>query len=786
MGRTSFRILTFLAIALSVTLVITACGGDDATAAAAEEIYTVAKGNIRTSVSSSGSVSFPNQKTLTFGSPGTVSKVLVLEGARVTKDQILAEIDLADVQMAVTKAETTLLSAQQALDDAKKTNGALDLAKAQEAVATAKLQMKTAQDALDDARGTGYQTELRLKQEALANAQTLLQQAKDALDKAKVPYTDQDIAKQKEAVATAIQAVQLAQDAATTAKKPYTAEEIASAAAALDQAKQSLGNTLTSQTITEATQTRLVREASDLLETRRRAYRAAWTAAGFGIPEVDIFLSPVEIYQKHPATAPTLTDVTTLWNNLIIARDGLESAKATQTSSVTSAQRSLTSAQDAVRTSQTNYDKLAAGSDSLDLATKQAKITTAQETLKFAQENLTKMLAGADALDVALKQAKISSAEVTLRVAQENLAKIRSGPASEDIAVKEAKIITAKASLQDADEKLAIVKKGPDAITLNLRVTQVNEAQTSLQAAKDKLALAQIKAPYDGVVNAVNVKVGDTISAATAALLIVDISQAEVQAVVDEADVLNIREGLPVQVTLNQAAGVSIAGTVRFISILPNRQQGIVSYNIKIALTVPAIGQGAGGAGQTPGAGRPGGPGGTGGAGGNQGGGAQPGAGQGGAPGGQRPGAGAAQGALATAVASGSAGAFGGRGAALAQGGVNPLSLLRDGLSVQSTIVVSQATDVIVVPSRALSGNVANRIVKVIKADGAREERSVQTGLTDGTNTQIVSGLEEGEKVAVPARGSGQRTTTGAQGNQPIGGQGGGIFIQQPGAPAPR
>jgi macrolide-specific efflux system membrane fusion protein len=90
-------------------------------------------------------------------------------------------------------------------------------------------------------------------------------------------------------------------------------------------------------------------------------------------------------------------------------------------------------------------------------------------------------------------------------------------------------------------------------------------------------------------------------------------------------------------------------------------------------------------------------------------------------------------------------------------------------------------SDVVVVPARALSGSAANRIVKVIKVDGTREERPVQTGLTDSSNTQIVSGLEEGEKIAVPPRGAGQRTTTNP-GNQPFGvpAPGGGqIFIQR-------
>jgi len=38
----------------------------------------------------------------------------------------------------------------------------------------------------------------------------------------------------------------------------------------------------------------------------------------------------------------------------------------------------------------------------------------------------------------------------------------------------------------------------------------------------------------------------------------------------------------------------------------------------------------------------------------------------------------------------------------------------------------------------------------VVLVDGQQEERQITLGLSDGINTEVLSGLEEGEKVVVP------------------------------------
>ncbi|MEW5720166.1 MAG: efflux transporter periplasmic adaptor subunit, partial [Chloroflexota bacterium] len=63
------------------------------------------------------------------------------------------------------------------------------------------------------------------------------------------------------------------------------------------------------------------------------------------------------------------------------------------------------------------------------------------------------------------------------------------------------------------------------------------------------------------------------------------------------------------------------------------------------------------------------------------------------------------------------------------------------------------------VPNSALLPKGAGRAVQVRDAEGQKpREVDVQIGLTDGVNTEIVSGLKEGDKVIAapfPKRGTG-------------------------------
>ncbi len=72
---------------------------------------------------------------------------------------------------------------------------------------------------------------------------------------------------------------------------------------------------------------------------------------------------------------------------------------------------------------------------------------------------------------------------------------------------------------------------------------------------------------------------------------------------------------------------------------------------------------------------------------------------------------------------------------------------LKGGMSATADIVITERSDVLLVPSRAIGeDSQGNPVVKVM-VGGQIEERAVVIGMSDGSQTEVVSGLDEGEVV---------------------------------------
>ena len=79
----------------------------------------------------------------------------------------------------------------------------------------------------------------------------------------------------------------------------------------------------------------------------------------------------------------------------------------------------------------------------------------------------------------------------------------------------------------------------------------------------------------------------------------------------------------------------------------------------------------------------------------------------------------------------------------------DPVAGLRDGMSATAEIIIERRDDVLSIPNRAIRGTLENPMVLVL-VDGQQEEREITLGLTDGINTEVLSGLQEGEEVVLP------------------------------------
>jgi RND family efflux transporter MFP subunit len=98
---------------------------------------------------------------------------------------------------------------------------------------------------------------------------------------------------------------------------------------------------------------------------------------------------------------------------------------------------------------------------------------------------------------------------------------------------------------------------------------------------------------------------------------------------------------------------------------------------------------------------------------------------------------------------------------------------LRAGMSTNVSITVAQATNILVVPTSALSGSNGNYGVRVLAANNTVSAVPVEVGLVTTSGAEITSGLSEGQTVVTGTVSN--QTTTPATTNNRGGGFGGGL-----------
>jgi len=109
-------------------------------------------------------------------------------------------------------------------------------------------------------------------------------------------------------------------------------------------------------------------------------------------------------------------------------------------------------------------------------------------------------------------------------------------------------------------------------------------------------------------------------------------------------------------------------------------------------------------------------------------------------------------------------------------------SLARSGMTGTLAIILAQRTDVLIVPTRAVSGTSSVPYVRVM-VNGVPAYRQVQTGMATSTYTQITSGLAAGEVVVTGEYSNAATSTSGSSGLGGLGGfPGGGTFRRSSGS----
>ena len=215
-----------------------------------------------------------------------------------------------------------------------------------------------------------------------------------------------------------------------------------------------------------------------------------------------------------------------------------------------------------------------------------------EQSLTDAQTALGDLFEGPDPLDVETARFNIYQVHLTLEEAEDKVTDLKEQllekPDPIDVEAKAKAIESAQASLTQAGEDLQSLFAPPDPLELALLESQQVTARISLDAAQTRLESTVVVAPWSGLVASVGVEKGDEVTRNADVVEIVDPRDVEVDGIIDEIDVLSVQVGYQATVLMDALPGEILAGIVSSIDAGATNQQGVVTYPVRVRMTVPA------------------------------------------------------------------------------------------------------------------------------------------------------------------------------------------------------
>ncbi|REJ32839.1 MAG: hypothetical protein DIU82_11670 [Bacillota bacterium] len=110
----------------------------------------------------------------------------------------------------------------------------------------------------------------------------------------------------------------------------------------------------------------------------------------------------------------------------------------------------------------------------------------------------------------------------------------------------------------------------------------VREREIDMQLAQDALEQTYLRAPFAGVITAVYVEPGETVTTNEAAVQLMDDSSFLVEVAVDELDIARVQVGQPAAIRLDADPSRVRPGVVERVSLVANMEGGVVTVPVTV------------------------------------------------------------------------------------------------------------------------------------------------------------------------------------------------------------
>ncbi|MBK9306143.1 MAG: efflux RND transporter periplasmic adaptor subunit [Nitrospira sp.] len=185
-------------------------------------------------------------------------------------------------------------------------------------------------------------------------------------------------------------------------------------------------------------------------------------------------------------------------------------------------------------------------------------------------------------------KARREQAASNLDVARSNVARSKADLAQRKRELERVQSLLPQQFVAQNDVDVALTSYQSAEAQLRVAEAQVKQATAALSAAEQELKYTVIRSPIDGIVVARNVEVGQTVAASFATpnlfLIALDLTNMQVNTNVSESDIGGMTEGQEAVFTVDAYPGESFTGTIRQVRLAPINVQNVVTYNVVVGV----------------------------------------------------------------------------------------------------------------------------------------------------------------------------------------------------------
>jgi HlyD family secretion protein len=671
------------------------------------ETVPVSRETIRATIAASGTAEAADETELRFATVGRVSKVLVVLGQQMTAGDPVAVLETDDLGRKLATAEANLTVARIRLRQLLKGADEVELLAADQTVASAQAAVSKGQRDLNELLEGPSDADLAAAEQNLSSAESSLAAAEAKQASLVQSPSPAEMASAQAGVTTAEQSVASAQATLDSARAKLTQLQNSPSAAETAAAQASLTNAQ----VNVSTAENLVDSAESSLDSADGVLRAAGDAYCTDAGDVGVEPAGICPFSQVPLDQASVDRLVASLDDpatdVVLNPDCLDGPLPDFCATLRTSIQSLLNANSSYVSAENS------------LSNAQLSLQAAQAAETAAQANLDALGDVPSAEDLQAAQAAVTAAEEGVQAAQANLVSAQArvddlAPSSEDLDAAQAAVDSAEESVRAAEARLQELQEGPSADDVQAAEDAVRSAEANLNAAIAK---------RDDLLQGAD---ADDVDLQTQQVHLAQITVDEARKAVDEATLKAPYDGTVGSIDIgvgdlvsNQLPAVTLltpgALKVRLTvgeTDLPSLRVGMVGLMLFDALqstpfpvVVTAIGL-------------------------------QPGVEQG----------------IVTYVVE----------AALLGLGEDAASRPAPGMNGSAVLVTEERKDVLSVPNQAIRRR-GDEVVVEVMVDGKSEIRAIQTGLSDTDNSEVVSGLAEGDLVVVPGtasatQGQGQET----------------------------